>query len=206
MSRDPEQTRGFRPSARRRNRIAAGVALGAVAIGGNVLVYSSLDDTTSVVQAIDNIPAGTQVTAEMFRTVDVDVDGSVPTVAGDQLTGLVGQYSKVRIVSGQLVVGIAFQPDPLVNRGQAIVAIEVDSDLMPTGVREDSTLQLVVLDSDGVPIAVPGRATEVPVESTSGSGSVSLSVEVAENQAPDVAIADVVSVVLLPPAPDPEGG
>lgn len=206
MSREPEETtRGFRPSARRRNRIAAGVALGAAAIGGNILVYSSLDDTTSVVQAIDNIPAGAQVTAEMFRTVDVDVDSSVPTVPGDQLTGLIGQYAKVRIVSGQLVVGIAFQPDPLVEDGQAIVAIEVDSDLMPTDVRDGSTLQLVVLDADGASVAVPGHATEVPTESASGPGSVSLSVEVADADAPRIATADVVSVVLLPPAPDGEG-
>ena len=33
--------RGFRPASRRRARVAAGAALVAVAIGGNVLVYSS---------------------------------------------------------------------------------------------------------------------------------------------------------------------
>ncbi len=207
MSRQPDSaTRGFRPSARRRNRIAAGVALGAVAIGGNVLVYSSLDDTTSVVQAVDNIPAGTQVTADMFRTVDVDVDASVPTVDGDQLTALIGQYARVRIVSGQLVVGLAFQPEPLVTPGMAIVAIEVDADLMPTNVRDRSDLQLVVLDDDGVPQTIPGRAMEVPVESVSGSGSVSLSVEVDLAQSPAVATAEVVRVVLLPPSPDGEAG
>lgn len=207
MSRQPdEQTRGFRPSARRRNRIAAGIALGAVAIGGNVLVYSSLDDTTTVVQAVDNIPAGTQVTAEMFRTVDVDVDSSVPTVSGDQLPALVGQYARVRIVSGQLVVGLAFQPEPVVDPGKAIVAIEVDTDLMPTNVRDRSTLQLVVIGSDDLPVTVPARSMEVPVESASGTGTVSLSVEVDLNQAPTVAAADVVRVVLLAPSADEPAG
>lgn len=200
MSRDPETTtRGFRPSARRRNRIAVGIGLGAVAIGGNLLVYSSLDDSTSAVQAIDNIPAGAQVTAEMFRTVDVDVDSSVPTVDGDQLSTIVGQYAKVRIVSGQLVVGIAFQPDPLVEAGKAIVAIEVDADLVPTDLREQSTLELVVLDADGAPVSVPGQSVESPVESDSGSGSVSLSIAVDAVDAPQIATADVVRVVLLPP-------
>jgi hypothetical protein len=170
------------------------------------LVYSSLDDTTSVVQAVDNIPAGTQVTADMFRTVDVDVDASVPTVDGDQLAALIGQYARVRIVSGQLVVGLAFQPEPLVTPGMAVVAIEVDADLMPTNVRDRSDLQLVVLDDDGVPQTIPGRAMEVPVESVSGSGSVSLSVEVDLAQSPAVATAEVVRVVLLPPSPDDAAG
>ena len=166
-------------------------------------MYSSLDDTTSAVQAIDNIPAGTQVTAEMLRTVDVDVDSSVPVVAGDDLPSLIGQYARVRIVSGQLVVGRAFQPEPIVEAGKSIVAIEVDADLIPTGVLERSTLQLVVLGADGVPITVPGRATEVPVDSASGGGTVSLSVEVDVEQAPKIATADIVSVVLLPPTASP---
>lgn len=207
MSRDPQtSTRGFRPSARRRNRIAAGIALGAAAIGGNLLVYSSLDDTTTAVQAIDNIPAGTQVTAEMLRTVDVDVDASVPTVDGSQLSTIVGQYAKVRIVAGQLVVGLAFQPDPLVEAGKAIVAIEVDADLMPTDLRERSTLELVVLDADGQPESVPGEAVGIPIESDSGSGSVSLSVEVDAADAPRIATAEVVRVVLLPPQPGEQDG
>ena len=207
MSRQPEeQTRGFRPSARRRNRIAVGIALGAVAIGGNVLVYSALDDTTTVVQAVDNIPAGAQVTADMFRAVDVDVDPSVPTVSSEQLPELIGQYARVRIVSGQLVVGLAFQPEPLVDPGKAIVAIEVDADLMPTDVRDRSALQLVVSGTDDVPVTVDARAMEVPVESVSGTGTVSVSVEVDLAQSPVVAAADTVRVVLLPPSPDTAAG
>ena len=176
--------------------------MGAVAIGGNVLVYSSLDDTTSAVQAVDNIPAGAQVTAEMFRTVDVDVDSSVPTVSADRLPTLIGQYTKVRIVSGQLVVGLAFQPGPLVDPGRAVVAIEVDSGLMPGEVRERSDLQLVVVGADDVAVTIPARAMEVPVESASGAASVSLSVEVDLDRAPIVAAAEVVRVVLLPPTVD----
>jgi hypothetical protein len=207
MSRQPDAaTRGFRPGARRRNRIAAGIALGAAAIGGNVLVYSSLDDTTTVVQAVDNIPAGTQVTTDMFRTVEVDVDGSVPTIGADQLPTLIGQYARVRIVSGQLVVGLAFQPEPLVDPGKAIVAIEVDADLVPTNVRDRSNLQLVVLDANEVPRTIPARAMEVPVESMSGNGSVSLSVEVDRAQSPAVAAAAIVRVVLLPPTADVDAG
>lgn len=201
-----ETTRGFRPSARRRNRIAAGVALGALAIGGNVLVYSSLDDTTTAVQAIENIPAGSQMSAEMFRAVDVDVDPSVPTLTVDQLPLIVGQYSRTRIFAGSLVVGVSFQEDPLVRLDKAIVAIEIDADLVPEGTRERSNLQIVTLDEEERPQSVPGRAITPPTLSESGQGVVSMSIEVDTTQAADVAVAKIVRIVLLPPEPDTVAG
>ena len=203
MSKQPDETtRGFRPSARRRNRIAAGIALGAAAIGGNVLVYSSLDDTTTAVQAVVNIPAGAQVSADMFRIVEVDVDPTVPTVTADQLPLLIGQYSRSRIVSGSLVVGVTFQAEPLVQIDKAIVAIEIDEDLVPIGTRERSNLQLVTLDADDIPQTVPGRALAPPIPSVSGQGTVSMSIEVDTAQAAALATSDIVRVVLLPPEPD----
>jgi hypothetical protein len=201
-----ETTRGFRPSARRRNRIAAGIALGAAAIGGNVLVYSSLDDTTTAVQAVDNIPAGSQVTADMFRVVEVDVDPSVPTVTEEQLPLLIGQYSRVRIVSGSLVVGLTFQAEPIVQANKAIIAIEIDQDLVPIGTRERSNLQLVTLDDDDIPQTVPGRALAPPTPSGSGQGTVSMSIEVDTAQAAALAAAEIVRLVLLPPEPDTAAG
>ena len=99
---DTVQRRGFAPSARRRNRIAAGVALAALAIGGNILVYSTLNADEAVLQAVVDVPAGAQITSDMLRTVDVDVDSTVNVVAGDDLATVVGQYAKVRIVSGSL--------------------------------------------------------------------------------------------------------
>lgn len=203
MSAQPDgTTRGFRPSARRRNRIAAGVALGAAAIAGQLVVYSSLNDTTTAAQAIQNIPAGAQLTDDMFRIVDVDVDPSVPTVTADQLPLLIGQYSRVRVVSGSLIVGVAFQTEPIVQADKAIVAIEIDEDLVPIGTLERSNLQLVTLDAEDTPRTVPGRALAPPTPSVSGQGTVSMSIEVDSAQAPALATAEVVRIVLLPPEPD----
>lgn len=209
MSRQPEETtRGFRPHARRRNRIAAGVALGAAAIGGNLLVYASLDDSSAVVQAVRDIPAGSEITLDMFRVVDVDVDPTVPTISGDQLSLLAGQYARTRIASGSLVVGVAIQPEPLVEAGKAILAIEIDKDLVPAGVRARSNLQIVTLTQNNlasepaVPETIPARAMSTATDSASGAGTVSLSIEVDTTQAALIATADVVRVVLLPPEPD----
>ena len=108
--------RGFKPASRRRNRIALGVLLAAIAIGGNVFVYSSLDSAEPVVQVVRDVPAGEQLTSDMLRTVEVDADSTVNLVAGDQLDSLVGSYAKVRLVSGSLVTAEALQSTPLVER------------------------------------------------------------------------------------------
>ena len=43
--------------------IAAGVALAAVAIGGNALIYAQLNNAEPVVQVVRDVPAGQQVTS-----------------------------------------------------------------------------------------------------------------------------------------------
>ena len=204
-----EQRLRFRPSGRRRTRIAAGVALAALAVGGNVYVYSTLDDATRVVQVVRDVPAGTQLTVDMLRTVDADVDATVNVVAGDRLESLVGSYAKVRLVSGPLVAAATLQPGPLVSPGNSIVAVQLPDGSLPAGIRERSPVQLVIpqaATSDPTrpdPTVIEGRAVGLPVETTSALGEVSLSVEIAEDDAPTLAAADVVRIVLNQPENDP---
>ena len=200
---------GFRTNTRRRNRIAAGVALGALAVGGNLLVYTSLDDSEPVVQAATDIPAGTEITVEMLRTVEVDVDSTVQVVAGDDLDLDAGRYAKVRIVAGSLVTSPALQAEPLVSAGRAVVAVTVDAGSLPIGIRERSRVQLVVVDrAVGGPDAggsahVEGRTVGLPNTTDSAIGRQTISVEVEEDEADVVAAADDVRVVLLEQRPDP---
>lgn len=208
MSVDQPELR-FRPSGRRRNRIAAGVALAALAVGGNVWAYNQIDDSAPVVQVVRDVPAGTQITADMLRTVDVDVDATVNVVAGDRLDAVVGTYAKVRMVSGALVTAESLQSDPLVGPDSAVVAIQVPDGSLPSGLRERSPVQLVIpaQPSSGSPGAAPdvidARVVGLPVETTSALGELSLSVELAAQDAPSVAAADVVRIVLTEPAADP---
>ncbi len=198
--------RGFRPAPRRRNRIAAGVVLGAAAIGGNVLVYSSLSEREPVVQIVRDVPAGEQLRADMMRTVDADVDGSVNVVAGDQLEALIGQYARVRLVSGSLVTAESVQRAPLVEPGNAVVAIRVPEGALPVGLRERVAVQLVLPPDDaaGSTITVDGVVVALPSQPDAVLGTLSLSVELAVADAAVVAGADDVRVVLL--APDLGGG
>lgn len=215
MSEPTQRTTGFRPAARRRNRIAAGVALGAIAIGGNVLLYSSVDDSAAVVQAVRDIPAGTQITPDMLRSVDADLDDSIEAISANQLDAISGRFAKVRIVSGSLVSANSLQSDPLVTAGRSVVALQVSRGALPVGLRERSRVQLVVpgarsIDALDAPTVVEGRTVGLPVDANSALGTVSLSVEVDALDAPTIAAADDVRVVLLEQQPDPafesEGG
>ena len=197
---------GFQPAARRRNRIALGAALAAVAIGGNLYVYSSLDDAGPVVQVVRDVPAGEQITADMLRTVDADVDSTVNVVPGEQLDSLVGSYAKVRLVSGSLVTSEALQSTPLVTDGSAVVAIQVPEGALPIGVRERAAVVLVVANGDAAPVSVAGRVVGLPAPTNSALGVESLSVEVDVADAATIAAADDVRVVLVEPTADPAAG
>ena len=198
--------RGFQPTARRRNRIALGVLLAAVAIGGNLLVYSTLDDAVPVVQVVVDVPAGALITADMLRTVDVDADPSVNVVGGDQLDSLVGTYAKVRLVSGSLVTAESVQAEPLVAEGSAVVAIQVAEGSLPVGLRERVPVVLIIPaagSEPSAPVSIDGRIVGLPSTTGSALGLQSVSVEVARADAASVAAADDVRVVLIEPTPDP---
>jgi hypothetical protein len=199
----PAEPRGFRPASRRRTRIAAGAVLTAVAIGGNVLVYSGLDDSTEVLQVVGDIRAGDQITGADLRTIEVDVDDSVPVVGPDQIGTVVGRYARTYIASGSLVVPQFLQSAPLVVDGAAVVSVEVRPTDVPAGLRERSRIELVVDEGEGDPLIVEGRVVARPGTEVSSSGRAALSVEVPAAEARRVVSAEGVGIVLLDPGIDP---
>jgi hypothetical protein len=199
--------RGFHPASRRRSRIAAGVALAAIAIGGNIFVYANLDAKTPAVQAVRDVPAGEMITGDAFRMVDVDADSTVNLIDGDRLDSLVGTYAKVRLVAGSLVTTEALQATPLVTPGASVVAVQVADGSLPIGVRERVAVLLVVpadrtIDGGAI-TSIAGRVVGLPIATTSALGLQSLSVEVAAGDAATIAAADDVRVVLVEPSDDP---
>ncbi|MEM9514480.1 MAG: hypothetical protein AAGA42_06440 [Actinomycetota bacterium] len=204
---DPPAAR-FRPASRRWNRIAIGVALGALAIGANIWVYSGLDDSSSVVQVVVDVPAGEQIESSMLRTVDADLDDSVNVVDGSELDSLIGTYARVRLVSGSLVTSQSVQTEPLLGEGNSVVAIQVSDGSIPVGLRERVPVELVVpmpdiVDGASQPIVVSGRVVGLPTETSNALGTLSISVEVLADDAAVVAAADDVRIVLAEPSTDP---
>lgn len=205
---DDDRPLRFRPSARRRNRLALGALLGAIAIGGNVAAYTSLSDTEGVVQAVRDIPAGEVISVDDLRIVEVSVDPSVNTVAGEDLATAVGSYAKVRIVSGSLLVPQALQATPLVEPGRAVVAVVVAPAELPSGLRERVPVRVVIppRSADGETQVVDAVTVGIPIDVESALGERSVSLEMAVDDAPTVAAADRVRLVLLEPAATGEGG
>lgn len=196
--------RGFRPTSRRRARFAAGAVLAAIGIGGNVLLYTSLDDTTEVVQAVTTIRQGEQIGPSDLRVVEVEIDGSVPVVPAAQLDQLVGQYARTYIGAGTLMIDVMVQATPLVTPGQGVVAVEIRPTQVPRDLRERSQVLIVVVPDDDTepPFVTTGRVVDRG-DADDGGDVVSLSVEVSQADAPRVAAGDDVRVVLLDPGVDP---
>ena len=202
----PSDAKGFRPGSRRRARIAGGATLAAIAIGGNVVVYTSLDDRTEVLQVVTDIRAGELVGADDLRIVEVDLDPTVPVVPADDLTIVANQHARVHIASGTLLAPLLVQPMPLVAPGAAVVAVELRPTLVPDGLRERSLVELIVRPDgagDGEEHRTTGRVVTRPVEVDGVSGVVSMSVEVASTDAAAVAAGDDLRVILLEPWVDP---
>lgn len=199
----------FRPTPRSRSRIALGVGLLALAVVVNLAVYRQLDERQGVLQVVRDVPAGQQIANADLRTVEVSVDASVRTMVTASLPIVVGQYAKVRLVAGSLVVAEALQAGPLVGPGTSLVAITVPPGELPVGLRERSRVSLVMtVDGTGAPAPIVARSIEarvvgLPAPADSSSGDVALTLEVAATDASSVATAGRVRVVLLDPGIDP---
>lgn len=198
---DRSEPRGFRPASRRRTRLAAGAILAAIAIGGNVLLYASLDDQTEVLQLVRNVRAGEVVTSDDLRIVEVDLDPTVPAVAAEDIGLVVNRYARVYLPSGTLIFDQLVQSTPLVSDGAGVVAVEITATRLPAGLSTRSQVMLVVVESGGdEPFVTEGRVVR---RGTDAADAGAISVEVAVADAPRVAAADDVRVVLIEPGIDP---
>jgi hypothetical protein len=202
----------FRPSPRHRVQILIGVCLAAVAIAGNLAMYSSLDERVEVLQAAREIPAGTMIGVDDLAVTRVAVDPAVPVISVDRIDTIVGRFARTRIASGALVVGSALQSTPVVSARSGIVAVRVPEGSLPEGLRERSRVQVVLPSADAVPIdpmpgdapaaiaghgVIPGIVVAAP--EPVGVALIAVSIEVARSDAIEVARSNDVRLVLISP-------
>lgn len=180
-----------------------------VAVGVMLLVFSTVDEREPVLQLVRDVPAGAQVAASDFRSLEVSADPSLAVVGAGELGSVVGEYARVRMVAGSLLARPMLQAEPLVAEGSAVVAVTVPSGELPVGLRERSQVQVVFPQRSGETtplVPVTGRVVGLPSEPDSVTGSLSLSVELAAPDAETVAAAaGGVRIVLLDPGVDPVG-
>ena len=198
---------GFRPSSRSRARIAVGSLLSLVAVGVVLLVFSTADRRVAVLQVVRDLPAGARLGAADVRSIELSADPSLAVVKATDIATVIGQYTKVRIVTGGLLASGLLQAGSLVAPGSAVVAVTIPAGELPAGLRERSQVQIVIPAASGaaLPAAVLGRVVGLPESPDSVTGQLSVSFEVAALDAVVVASATRVRVVLLDPGVDPSG-
>ena len=196
----------FRPSGRARARLAVGVLLLVVGMLVSVAVYWRLDRKVAVVQLVRDVPAGQQVSADDLGQVRIAVDGRFTGVPAGDASSLIGSWAKTRLTQGSLLTRDALQSAPLVAAGHAVVALRVPVGELPVGLRERSRLQIVLNSApvaggavSGGPVVVEAVAVALPSAPEPGGATVSLSVELQIENAPQVANANRVRLLLIAP-------
>ena len=197
-SRERPSSTPARISSRARGRLALGALIVAIGVLINLAIYSSVDDKSPVLQLNRDVPAGQQISADDFRTVEIGADGAFRSVPSSDLNAVVGSYAKVRLIAGTLLAHEALQAGPLVAPGASVVAVTVPAGEVPIGLRERSRVSVVVVASDRTSTSVNGTVVGLPSQAGS-SGQVSVSIELAAGDAGAVAAAEKVRLVLLDP-------
>jgi len=68
-----------------------------IAVGVVLLVFASADKRVAVLQVVRDLPAGTQLTADDVRSIDVSADPSLAVVHAVDLPTIVGQYATMPV-------------------------------------------------------------------------------------------------------------
>jgi hypothetical protein len=196
--------------------------VGALVVVASVLVvlaiYTRVGDRREVLALSRTVLAGEQLADADFKVVSIASDESFLAVPASERGPMTGQYAKVRMLQGSLVVADSVQPNPLVDPARVLMSVPVPLSGVPSGLREGSRLVLIVRPSDSgagavAPVLVEATVATVPgnlAEMVGGDGSssvtsaVALSVEVPAESVALVGSAESVAVgVLDPSAPFP---
>jgi hypothetical protein len=206
---------GLRVRPQRPARALFGLLLVVASMVAALAVYTRIGDRHDVLALTRTVLAGEQLAATDFRVVSISADDSFASAPAANRSLLIGQYAKVRMVQGALVVTDSVQPEPLVDPAKVLMSVPVALSGVPSGLREGSRVMLIVTrrSSGGAaaPVLVEATVAAVPHDlgelvgsQTSGTSTVALSVEVPPGSAATVGSAESVAVgVLAPGAPFP---
>lgn len=198
---------GLRVRPQRPGRALFGVLLIVVAVVVALTIYTRIGDRHEVLAVTRTVLAGEQLSAADLRVVSISSDDSLPSVPSSALDSMIGQYARVRMVQGSLLVVESVQSRPLVDPSKVLMSVPVPLSGVPTGLREGSRLMLILTPKSSAtaaaPVLVEATVAAVPrnlgelIGGGDSNQSVALSVEVPPESAAAVGSADKVAVAVL---------
>jgi hypothetical protein len=197
-------------------RALVGALLVVTAVVAALAVYTRIGDRVEVLATGRTVLAGERLSASDLRVVSVAREEGLVVVPASERDRLVGQYARVRLVAGTLLVPDGVQADPPATTGRVLMSVEIPAGEVPVGLRERSRVVLVVEPSErssrpgapdaaSAPTLVDAIVAQVPANLADlagvadGSTSVSLSVEVDPRHVIVVGPAATISVGVLDP-------
>jgi Flp pilus assembly protein CpaB len=176
-------TRALRRPLRLDARALVGVLLMLVAVGGSIAVWTTQQDTRSVLVAARELPAGTTVTAADLAIAHVRLDDSLYAAAlpASQVNSVVGRQLAEPAHANQLLVAAQLSTHPTLGPDQLVLAIPVRAETAAGGrIRPGDAVQVLATDSkhDGSTKIVLPRAivydtarAQQPTNSLTGAGA-----------------------------------
>ncbi len=171
-------------------RALVGAMLVIAAVVAALAIYARVGNRNEVLAVRRSILAGEQILDDDLQVVSISSDDSFPSIPASDRAFVVGQYAKVRLASGALLVADSIQSEQLVDPERVLMSVVVPVGLIPVGLREQSRLTLVVTPAqsgstreppvlvEALVAAVPRNLAEIVGSDESGRAMVALSVEV----------------------------
>lgn len=220
-----------RPSPPRRRRpgmaaLAVLLVVGGAALAG--LLALRLDSREPVIVLATDVPAGTEITADLLRTTPVAGDDTL-LVPEDQVADVLGTYARVTLSRGQLLDTSMLTRDQPIGAGAVRVGAPLTSGRVPPDLRSGDQVRLVRLGDGSTPPTplaeglVMTTSTPTSGDIADDSGSAGVTLLVSEDAADGVIDAggndvlgialiergvpvDQASLAVLGPGGGPEGG
>ena len=215
----PTSAPSGRPPAGSRRRASSRVprrSLVLWCIGALLVVLGSLgavalsragDRRSPVLVVSRDLPAGAQLSDADLAVVSVSTDSALPLLPATARSSIVGEFLKVRVLTGQFLSAGFVQPGPLVTAGKVVVALPVTALQVPFGLHELSRIEIVVVPAGGAtnpaalgPFTADAVVVRYPQFGKDGSSTAALSVEVEPTAAvPLVSAGRNIALVLVDP-------
>ena len=156
-------------------RALVGALVVVASVVAALAIYTRIGNRTEVLAVARDVLAGEQISDDDLEVVSISSDDGIPTVPASQRNTIVGQYARVRLLSGSLLVADSVQAKPLVDPDRVLMSVVVPVGLVPVGLREQSRVVLVVTPPTPAASArhrSSSRPSSPPCRATSARSSV----------------------------------